>query len=176
MGDELRPDIQAAKDRMRFDLGRNVTQFFTPREVKRLVEYLSEGETVDRIVRGVYHGWEDDLLVLTDRRVVFIEDNALRQRSEDFLLDNITSVQYSRGVLWGTITIYSAGTEAKVQSVQRQDGKDMVDQIRQRLGRALSANLACSIAAGRPLRTVAKTRRASGCGRPHAGRIRSQEG
>lgn len=76
------------------------------REVKKLVEHLWEGETVHRMVGGTY-GPGNGLLVLTDRRVLFIIDGRTVQLTEDFPIDRISSVQWSAGMLMGSVTIYA---------------------------------------------------------------------
>jgi len=62
--DELRPDIAAAKERMRTKLGAG-------KEIKKLLEHLHEGETVHTMLMGSY-GRGQGLLVLTDRRLLFV--------------------------------------------------------------------------------------------------------
>jgi hypothetical protein len=64
--EQLRPDIKQASDRMQNQIG-------AKREIRKLVEHLWEGEHVQHMVSGTY-GPGNGLLVLTDRRLLFIVD------------------------------------------------------------------------------------------------------
>lgn len=118
---QLRPDIQAARNRMSYRLGSN-------REIKRLVNYLWEGETVTHLVGGVY-GPGTGLVVLTDRRMMFIKDGWTSQVTEDFPFEKISSVQWSAGMMLGKITIFASGNKAEIEQVQKPDGKAIVDAL-----------------------------------------------
>ncbi|MFJ6020594.1 PH domain-containing protein [Nocardiopsis alba] len=118
---QLRSDIQAARDRMSHRLGSN-------REIRKLVEYLREGETVTHLLGGVY-GPGTGLVVLTDRRLMFLKDGWTSQVTEDFPFEKISSVQWSAGMLLGKITIFASGNKAVIDQVQKPDGKAMVDAI-----------------------------------------------
>jgi hypothetical protein len=92
MGSEdLRADIAAAKDRMETRVGAN-------REIKKLGEHLWEGETVEYMSSG-YYGAGIGLVVLTDRRLLFIKDGWTSKTTEDFPLDKISSVQCQGGAV-----------------------------------------------------------------------------
>jgi PH (Pleckstrin Homology) domain-containing protein/putative oligomerization/nucleic acid binding protein len=125
MTDNVRPDIQAARNRMRVRFGGG-------REIRKLVEYLWEGETVERMTTGAY-GKGTGLVVLTARRLFFIQDGVLSKTSEDFPLEKVSSVQWSSGMLMGSITIFASGNKAEIKNVQKDDGKEIVDLIRHRL-------------------------------------------
>jgi len=124
---QIRPDIQAARDRMSYRLGSN-------REIKKLPEYLWEGETVTHLVGGVY-GSGTGLVVLTDRRMMFIKDGWTSQTTEDFPFEKISSVQWSAGMMLGKITIFASGNKAEIQQVQKPDGKAMVDALNNTIAR-----------------------------------------
>lgn len=125
MADTLRPDIQAAKDKMKFRLGAG-------REVKRLTNHLWEGEFVHLMAAGRY-GAGQGVVVLTDRRLLFVMDGIARQTTEDFPLEKISSVQWNSGMMWGTLTIFASGNKADIEQVDKKDGKQIVDAIRARL-------------------------------------------
>jgi hypothetical protein len=120
-----RPDIDAARSKMTSSLG-------SGKEIKRLPEYLWEGETVHMMVSGAY-GNGVGLLVYTDRRLLFIQHGVMSQTSEDFPLDKVSSVQWSAGMLLGTIIIFASGNKAEVKNVAKTDGKALVDAVRGRL-------------------------------------------
>ncbi|PND49816.1 MULTISPECIES: DUF2510 domain-containing protein [Rhodococcus] len=122
MAIELRPDIQAAKDRLTATVGAG-------RELKNLESHLWEGERVDMLCVGQY-GKGQGLLALTDRRLMFVFHGILGQTTEDFPLDKISSIQWGAGMLLGTITIFASGNKAEVKSVAKTDGKALVDRVR----------------------------------------------
>jgi Bacterial PH domain len=78
--DELRADIAAARARMRTKVGGG-------KEIKRLVGHLWEDEHVERMTTGSY-GAGTGLLVLTDRRLLFVKEG-MTKKTEDFPLENI---------------------------------------------------------------------------------------
>jgi Bacterial PH domain/Short C-terminal domain len=123
--DDLRPDIAKAKDLMRVKLGGG-------KEIKRLVGHLWEDEHVERMTTGAY-GAGTGLLVVTDRRLLFIKEGAMSKKSEDFPLEKVSSVQWSSGMVTGTITIFASGNKAEIKNVNKDDGKAITDLMRHRL-------------------------------------------
>jgi Bacterial PH domain len=122
--DELRADIAAARARMRTKVGGG-------KEIKRLVGHLWEDEHVERMTTGSY-GAGTGLLVLTDRRLLFVKEG-MTKKTEDFPLENISSVQWSSGLTTGTVTVFASGNKAEIKSVNKADGKEMTDHLRHRL-------------------------------------------
>lgn len=120
-----RADIAAALDRMQ-------NKFGTAREVRKLPGHLWEHERVDALAAGQY-GKGQGLLVLTDRRLLFLFEGIMSATSEDFPFAKTSSVQWSGGVLMGTITIFASGNKAEIKSVNKYDGKAFVDMARNRL-------------------------------------------
>ncbi|MET9318318.1 PH domain-containing protein [Kribbella sp. NPDC003505] len=125
MGDEPRPDIQAAMSKMSSKVG-------SKREIKKLPEHLWDGERVDLITSGTY-GAGTGIVVLTDRRLFFLKDGIMAKTSEDFPLTKISSVQWSSGVLLGKIIVFASGNKAEITNVQKADGKAITDAVRARL-------------------------------------------
>ncbi len=122
---DLRPDVAAAKHKMRVKLGGG-------REIKRLTEHLWEGENVDAMTTGTY-GKGTGLIVLTDRRLLFVQDGFTSKTSEDLPMDKVSSVQWSSGMVFGTIIIFASGNKSEIKNVNKDDGKEIVDKIRHRL-------------------------------------------
>src|SRR5262245_45493486 len=125
MAESLRADIQAAKDKMQ-------VRFGAGRELKRLTNHLWEGETVHLMAAGRY-GAGLGLVVLTDRRLLFVMDGMTRQTIEDFPLEKISSVQWSAGMVQGTLTVFASGNKADIDQIQKKDGKQIADAVRARL-------------------------------------------
>jgi hypothetical protein len=123
--EDVRPDIAAARQRMS-------TTFGGRKEIKRLVAHLWEGEQVDRMTTGWYGG-ATGILVLTDRRLLFVKEGAFSKKLEDFPLDKISSVQWRTGLVTGTVTIFASGNKAEIGNVSKGDGKDITDHVRHRI-------------------------------------------
>ncbi|MGH3938930.1 MAG: PH domain-containing protein [Pseudonocardiaceae bacterium] len=123
--EDLRADIAAAAARMSVKIG-------SKREIRKLVEHLWEGEGVQRMTSGVY-GSGMGLVVLTDRRLFFLKDGWMSQTSEDFPLERVSSIQWSAGVIQGSIVVFASGNKAEIKNVAKSDGKDIVDLVRAQL-------------------------------------------
>lgn len=120
-----RADIAAAKARMRVSLGGG-------REIKRLPEHLWEGETVQSMTTGTY-GKGTGLVVMTDRRLLFVQDGIMSKTTEDFPYSKISSVSWNSGMMLGTVVVFASGNKAEITNVNKDDGKAMVDALRARL-------------------------------------------
>jgi hypothetical protein len=73
------------------------------------------------------------LVVLTDRRLLFVQHGIMSQTAEDFPRDKVSSIQWSSGMMLGTITAFASGNKAVIKNVDKGDGKEIVDLIRHRL-------------------------------------------
>ena len=122
----VRDDIATAKSRMHAKVGAGS-------EINRLESYVDVDEHVDRMTVGLY-GLERGLLVLTDRRLIFINYHIMSMPVEGFPLRNITSVAWQSEMRLGAIVISTAGGKTKIQNVDKKDGEDLVDIVRARLG------------------------------------------
>jgi len=74
------------------------------------------------------------MLVLTDRRLIFINYHIMSQTAEDFPLRNITSVAWQSEMRLGTVVISTAGGKTEIKNVDKNDGKDLVHIVRARFG------------------------------------------
>ena len=122
MTENLRPDIAAAAAQLPSTLG-------SKREIRKLVEHLWENERVEQLGTGTY-GRGNGILVRTDRRLLFLVDGWTGATSEDFPFSRISSVQWSSGMLMGTVTIFASGNKAEIKNVAKDIGKSMVDAVR----------------------------------------------
>ncbi|MET9252470.1 PH domain-containing protein [Streptomyces sp. NPDC003717] len=123
----VRPDIDAAA-------GKLASSFGAKREIESLPEVLAEGETVELLAAGLY-GKGNGLLVMTDRRLVFYFRGRFGQKVEDFPYGRISSVQWTAGMLMGTLTVFTSGNRAEIRQVPKDQGKALADQLRQRVAR-----------------------------------------
>jgi hypothetical protein len=118
------PGMREAESRMNWTAG-------SRREIKKLGEHLWPGERVEEMTSG-YYGGGTGLVVLTDRRLLFLKDGWIGKTSEDFPRDKVSSVQYSSGLLLGKITVFASGNKAEIENVNKADGKRIVDNMRAR--------------------------------------------
>lgn len=123
--DVLRPDIQAAADRMG-------SRFGARREIRRLTGYLWEDETVEYLAGGSYGGGLG-LVALTDRRLLFVRDGWVNKASEDFPIEKISSVQWRSGFSQGVLTVFASGNKAEIKQIFNADGGRIADVIRHRI-------------------------------------------
>jgi hypothetical protein len=122
MTENLRSDIAAAAALLPSTLG-------SKREIRKLVEHLWEGERVEQLSTGMY-GKGNGILVRTDRRLLFLVDGWTGATSEDFPFSRISSVQWSSGMLMGSVTIFASGNKAEIKNVHKEIGKSVVDVVR----------------------------------------------
>ena len=122
----VRDDIATAMNRMHAKIGAGS-------EIKRLESYVDAEEHVDRMTPGLY-GLERGMLVLTDRRLIFINYHIMSQTAEDFPLRNITSVAWQSEMRLGTVVTSTAGGKTEIKNVDKNDGKDLVHIVRARFG------------------------------------------
>ncbi|MEU8760659.1 PH domain-containing protein [Streptomyces sp. NPDC048659] len=118
----VRPDIDAAAEKAGPALG-------SKREIQQLPSVLWEGEHVDSLATGVYGGG-NGLVALTDRRLVFFKHGIMGQKLEDFPLTNISSVQWTAGLLMGTLSVFASGNRADIKSVAKAQGEALSGRLR----------------------------------------------
>lgn len=128
MGDSdgvIRPDIEQAKSRM-------TTKFGGKRELRKLQDHVWPGENVERMATGSYGGGLG-LLVMTDKRLIFLKEGMISSTLEDFPFDKITSIQWSTGMLMGKIQIFLSGNKGEITNVDKTDGKAIAEAVRARI-------------------------------------------
>ncbi|MFA5773895.1 MAG: PH domain-containing protein [Ilumatobacteraceae bacterium] len=140
--EDLRPDIAQAVARMRSKVGAR-------RELNKLPELLLEGETCDRILSGTYGGG-NGILALTNQRILFLKEGVVTSKSEDFPLKNISSIQFKKGLVLGSITIFASGNKAEISNVEKVGGQDFVDLVRQRISSVASSPPGAPLASTAP--------------------------
>lgn len=94
------------------------------REMRRLVDHLHEDELVLSITSGKYAGGRG-LITLTDSRLIVTYDGYIRSASEDFPLEQVTSIEWNKKLFRGRIVVFSAGNEAEMRNVYH-GGRELV--------------------------------------------------
>lgn len=90
--------------------------FMVRREMKKLPDLLAEDEDVVNLARGEYDG-KEGLIVVSDRRVMFVEQGLIRHNFEDFPYEKVSSVKTETGMRSGKITIYASGNKAELKDI-----------------------------------------------------------
>ncbi|WP_309029115.1 PH domain-containing protein [Streptomyces alfalfae] len=127
----VRPDIDAAAARLQSAIG-------SKREIQRLPEVLWEGETVEMLSPGLY-GKGNGLVAMTSQRLIFLKHGIMSQQVEDFPYSRISSVQWSGGMLMGTMIVFASGNKAEIKQMPKDAGKALADALRARLADAVQA-------------------------------------
>jgi len=103
------------------------------RELNRLPSVLEEDETIQQIAQGRYQG-KQGLVAATDRRVLFMEDGMMRSNLEDFHYERISSVQTSKGLAFGKLTVFVSGNKAEIDQIAPKEmGIALGDLVRESL-------------------------------------------
>lgn len=121
----LRPDIARAGGRMSSSFGGK-------REMRELVEHLDKDEIVEMLAVGWY-GKGNGLVALTNHRLLFLLHGWIHQQLEDFPVDTISSVQWSAGVITGTLTVEAGGNQAEITQIPIPDGGALSGRLRHRI-------------------------------------------
>jgi hypothetical protein len=117
--------IEAAVGRMSLKLGaRN--------EIKHLLEYLEPEETVLEMASGEFTK-RSGLLVLTDRRIIFLFHGIVNRRLEEFRLATVSAISSSGSLTQTSINLTVPGATATIHSIPRKDGARMINSIRSAL-------------------------------------------
>lgn len=151
--DDLREDIAAARSKMQVKLGAG-------REIKRLAEQLWDNEKVELMCAGQY-GAGQGLLVMTDRRLLFVKDGIMAKTTEDFPWAKVSSIQWSSGLATGTLIIFASGARAEIKNVNKSDGKALAEAARGRVNGAGAAAAEPAVHAAAPSAQPAVTTSAS---------------
>ena len=103
------------------------------RELKKLPRLLFEGEDVLNLARGRYDG-KQGLVVVSDRRVLFMEEGVVRSRLEDFPYAKISSVQSQTTMMYGKLQIFASGNKAEIdQILPKARAPEIGDYVRHRI-------------------------------------------
>ena len=130
----VRPDIDAAAEKLASAIG-------SKREIQRLPEVLWDGELVELLATGVY-GKGHGLVAMTNMRLIFYKNGIMAQQVEDFPYSRISSVQWSGGMLSGTLIVFASGNKAEIKQMPKDQGKTLADQLRMRVAQGTTAGAA----------------------------------
>lgn len=131
-------------------------RIFMRKELKKLPELLNDSEDVVYLAQGRYEG-KQGAVVVTDRRVMLVEEGVFRSRLEDFPYERISSIQTDKGMMFGKIVIFASGNKAILdQIVPKEKSTEIGDYIRSRLAAGSPLATASGPAADDPLDRLKK--------------------
>ena len=105
---------------------------FSNWEVKALPDILDDGELPEKIIGGQYNG-SIGVLVATDRRLLFVDRGSFGSlQVEDFPYPTIQSVRSTAGMMYGSITIKSAGSSALIDNTLKRFSHEMANFVRKK--------------------------------------------
>lgn len=110
-----------------------VSKYLGKREIKQLPDILWEDEKVESIVQGMYSKGLG-ILVATNKRLVFVDKGMIYGLTvETFPYKNISSIQYSTGLLYGKLTIFSSGNKSEIDNVGKKEVRLFSEFVRNKL-------------------------------------------
>jgi len=110
-----------------------IHRFGVRKELKTLPGLLLDGEEVLNLASGRYDN-RQGLIVVTDRRVMFVEKGMVRSRLEDFPYGRVSSVQSQTSMMSGKLQIFASGNKAVIDNVMPKDrATEIGDYVRHRL-------------------------------------------
>ena len=110
------------------------TQWGAKRELRLVAGYLDPDERALRMATG-YRGSKSGLLVLTDRRLMFLWKGLVRENQESVPLDLVTAVALKRGLATSTIKTQGAQSKEEIEKVNKKDAEALVTELRDHLNR-----------------------------------------
>jgi hypothetical protein len=140
-----------AKDKLAYQMG-------VKKELRNLLGLLYEQELVVNLARGSYDG-KQGLVVVTDRRVLFLSEGIGRHKLEDFPYDKVNSVQSEKGMVNGGLKIFASGNAAVIENVYpKERAPEIGDYVRSRLHKAAPEPIAtvAPAAAADPMEQIRK--------------------
>ena len=114
------------------------------KNLKEVQSHLEKDETVEASVFGAYETKilgndtvRTGVLVATDKRVCFYAKKMMGFDLESFPYSNISSIEYSKGLMGHSIKFFASGNSVKVKWINRGDIKEFVDIVKSRIGKKL---------------------------------------
>lgn len=109
----------------------NVSDTFgTRKEAKYLPEVMNDDEVVQYATSGLVDG-NTVLAVCTNERVLFVDKGMLYGvKSNEIPLDMVNSVSYSKGMMFGKISVVNGAVTTQIDQVDKNTASIMADTIK----------------------------------------------
>lgn len=120
--------------------GRSISFLGARREIRRLVDYLHDGEEVhDLLACNFGDTGGRALLVVTDERVIIYKDGWIFRNSQGMGYGDIRTIEVRTGLLWTRIKFKGEGMSFSANKVGRFSAEHGVKIIRGRIGSRYNA-------------------------------------
>ncbi|HJE97898.1 MAG TPA: PH domain-containing protein [Ligilactobacillus acidipiscis] len=119
----------------------NVSDTFgTKKEIKYLPEIMDDDEVVQYATSGMVNG-NTVLVVCTNERVLFVDKGMIYGvKSNEIPLDMVNSVSYSKGMMFGKISVVNGAITTEIDQVDKATAPIMADTIK-KTAKEYKANL-----------------------------------
>jgi len=110
------------------ELGK-VDLFGTAKEVTHLPEILADDEKIKYLTSGLTDGttW---LIVCTQKRIILLDYGIFfGMKQSEMALENINSISYQTGLLFGSIEIWHGGAKMLIENCIKETVKPFVDAV-----------------------------------------------
>ena len=106
-----------------------VDLFGTAKEVSHLPEVLHDDENIKYLTSGLMNGttW---LIVCTQKRIVLLDYGMFfGVKQSEMNLENINSISYQTGLLFGSIEIWHGGARMQIENCEKKTVKPFVEAV-----------------------------------------------
>lgn len=115
--------------------GRSLSFSGANREIRRIEEYLHDGEEVhDLLACNFGDTGGRSLLVVTDERVLVFKDGWIFKNSQSLSYEDIKTIEIRTGLIWGKIKFKGEGMNFAITKLGRFSAEHSVKIIRSRIG------------------------------------------
>ena len=109
-------------------------------EIRELPNILWEDEMPIAVITGTYHKG-NGILVVTDRRLIFIDKGLVGLTVEDIYFEDISSIESHQGWMMGSLTIYARGNKESIENVLKNNVRPFSDLLRNELAKSKKLNV-----------------------------------
>lgn len=122
-----------------------VDLFGTAKEVTHLPEILADDENIRYLTSGLTNGttW---LIVCTQKRIILLDYGFLfGMKQSEMALENINSISYQQGLLFGSIEIWHGGARMLIENCGKETVRPFVDAVNKAIKDLKNENVQSSV-------------------------------
>lgn len=122
-----------------------VDLFGTAKEVTHLPEILADDENIRYLTSGLTNGttW---LIVCTQKRIILLDYGFLfGMKQSEMALENINSISYQQGLLFGSIEIWHGGARMLIENCGKETVRPFVDAVNKAIKDLKNGNVQSSV-------------------------------
>lgn len=97
--------------------------YIKEKELSSVHRYMDKGEAIKALLRGYFRG-SNWLVVITQRRLLFLNKKVMGGMAEEEIsLEDITELEYVKGLFLGKIRIVIRGEEEEIDNILKKESK-----------------------------------------------------